>query len=91
MRLQSNSLNVIASEIYLVKEGEVELSQVMVIPMREANENERLLGNFAQLPERLTSKSRRVKSALITVGQIFGAEEVLANTNRTSMAVCVSD
>jgi CRP-like cAMP-binding protein len=40
--------NDLATEIYLIQEGEVEISRNIEIKMKEANESEKLLVNFVK-------------------------------------------
>lgn len=60
--------------------------------MRDATEAEKLIENFRGTAiGKFNCKYRRIKSAMLTVGQMFGQDEVLKKTKRKSMAVCTSD
>lgn len=56
------------SEIYLVKEGEVEISHIVRIHLREPSESEKLLNHFVSVPDRNATRNKRIRLALLTVG-----------------------
>jgi CRP-like cAMP-binding protein len=81
-----------ASNIYLVKEGEIEISKNLEINLRSPTEAESLLINFTkENMKKYNCKYKQIRQALITQGQVFGQEEILNKTKRLSMAICVSD
>lgn len=74
-----------AKHIYLVKTGEIELSQR--IEIGSPGDVNLTLQKFFIKSEK---KFERVRSSIINAGQIFGHEEILAGTTRQQKAMCVS-
>lgn len=60
-----------STAIYLIKNGEVEISQELEIQIRPPNESESLIKNFTKKRKK-NCKYKRHKVALINDGQIFG-------------------
>ncbi|CAD8056497.1 unnamed protein product [Paramecium primaurelia] len=74
-----------ANHIYLLKSGEVELSKF--IDLNQSSSNNSIMKKFFTRNEQ---KLEKVRTSIITAGQIFGHEEVLAGIKREYRAICVS-
>jgi CRP-like cAMP-binding protein len=77
----------VADQIYVVKQGEIELSRITY------SEPAKLID--PQVKSLMVSnrfrKSKRTKVALISAKQIFGQEEVFKECRRGTTATCISE
>ncbi|KAL4491243.1 hypothetical protein ABPG72_021629 [Tetrahymena utriculariae] len=89
--------------LYLIKSGEVELSQIVEFPDNQNDESHSSQNieekthklkfptyNHIQEEKLKKKKLKRVKFALIGANNCFGEKEIIENTPRTQMAKCIS-
>ncbi|CAD8154214.1 unnamed protein product [Paramecium octaurelia] len=74
-----------ANNIYLLKSGEVELCKF--VNLTQSSQNYSILSKFFTRNEQ---KLEKVRTSIITPGQIFGHEEVLAGIKREYRAISIS-
>ncbi|KAL4445543.1 hypothetical protein ABPG74_004617 [Tetrahymena malaccensis] len=90
-----------SSYLYLLKSGEIELSQIVEFPDNHEGHSSQNIDEKTQKlkfpsfnnlkEERLKQKNlKRVKFALIGANNCFGEKEIIENTPRTQMAKCIS-
>ncbi|CAD8065777.1 unnamed protein product [Paramecium primaurelia] len=75
-----------ANNIYLLKQGEIELSRSVDVTQQSITPNLTLQKFFTKTERKI----ERVRTSVITAGQIFGHEEVLAGTKRQYRAMSIS-